>query len=108
VVDEVMCTDVQKTDMSGLERDRLFITQKAYCIMFRNKHFKLQFHILSALLKIQKHELMEAQTMKTSNYKFKNYSVLPEYDDIIRQIETLTLDGDENPFSDRLSDIKRL
>lgn len=107
IVDEIVCTNVSKTDMTGLETDKMFMTKKAYCIMFRNKHFKLQFHILASILKIQKHDIMEFQRLNKSNFTFRNSDVLNEYDDIIRQVESMTIDAEDSPFEHNLEGIKQ-
>lgn len=56
-MNELVTTDVANTDISGIEHDKLFITKKAYCIMFRNHHYLLQYKLLATLLKLQKHEM---------------------------------------------------
>lgn len=88
VFNELVSTDVRKTDISGCLEEKLFMTQKAFCIMFRNKHYPLQYKLLSNLMRMQKHELTKC-SIPSSKYKLSNLKVLPEYQDMIKDIESM-------------------
>ena len=72
----------------GLEQDKLFMAQKAYCLMFRGNHFKLQYQILSSLVKILKHE-------RTQNVKvdvmdlFKDQDIFKDYEYLLSPIYSM-------------------
>ncbi|CAI2375210.1 unnamed protein product [Moneuplotes crassus] len=80
IVDEVMKTDHDSTIMSGgAEQDKLYMVQKAYCLMFRGHHFRFQYQILSSLIKIIKHE----RTLNVQNDiidLFKDENIFKDYE----------------------------
>ena len=83
---ELVSTNVAKNDMSGCLEEKLFIAQKAFCIMFRNNHFPLHFKMLAALMKVQKHEQVN-RDLDPGAYRLKDLKIQPEYQDLLSNIE---------------------
>jgi hypothetical protein len=88
VFNELVSTDVRKTDMSGCLEEKLYMTQKAFCIMFRNKHYQLHYKFLSTLMRMQKHELTK-RNIPSYEHRLSNLTVLPGYQDMIKDIESM-------------------
>lgn len=88
VTDEIMATDHNGTEMSLEDEDKLFITKKAYCIMFRGNHFLLQYQILSSLVKIIKHE--RTQKMNIDDVElFTDKKIYKEYEYLLADIHSM-------------------
>ena len=89
VIDEIMSTDHDSTAMSGgVERDKLYMVQKAYWIMFRGNHFRLQYQILSALIKILKHERTKNVEVDSLDL-FKEQDIFKEYEYLLTPIYSM-------------------
>ncbi|CAI2377780.1 unnamed protein product [Moneuplotes crassus] len=88
VVKELVSPNVKEIDLTGQMEEQLFLSKKAYCIMFRNTHFELQYKLLSALSKIQKHEQANTKILE-SNQRLSGLNILPEYKDLVNDIESM-------------------
>lgn len=88
VVKELVAPNVRENDLTGQMEEQLFISKKAYCIMFRNTHFELQYKLLSALSKIQKHEQANTKVSKPKQ-RLRKLNILPEYKDLVNDIESM-------------------
>lgn len=85
IVDEISSNDVMNNDQSGLGKEKLFITKKAYCFMFRNHHYLLIFELLTTILKLMKHEM--TKKIDTKSIGLSKSEILPEYEDLLENIK---------------------
>lgn len=88
MINELVSTDVKNNDVSGIEKEKVFLTQKAYCIMFRNKHYPLQYKILATLLRIQKHEMTRNST-NINLGALESVKRLQEYESLMHDVEAM-------------------
>lgn len=69
------------------EQAKLYIVEKAYCIVFRNDLFKVQFEVLQYILKIIKHFRQTKQSKALKHTRDLVY--LEHYKDAILDIESM-------------------
>lgn len=88
VTNEIMSTDYNSQEMSGIEEDKLFIVQKAYCLMFRGNHVPLQYQILSTLIKLIKWERTQNIKVNYLDY-FEGKQIYKEYEYLLADIYSM-------------------
>ena len=88
ITNEIMSTGYNTQEMSGIEEEKLFIVQKAYCIMFRGNHISLQYQILASLIKLMKWERTQNIKISELDY-FADMSIYKEYEYLLADIYSM-------------------